>query len=102
KGGLRVHTRVLSKWKGTLRYYTNLTKLPRLCHPLVVSAPGISEGEMPERSNGAVSKTVVRAIGPRVRIPLSPQSKRPVDVFCSDPLEAISIYPPFPSSLLPL
>ena len=27
---------------------------------------------MPERSNGAVSKTVVRANGPRVRIPVSP------------------------------
>ncbi len=32
-------------------------------------------GEMPEWSIGAVSKTVVRATGPRVRIPLSPQSK---------------------------
>src|SRR5688572_10657191 len=32
---------------------------------------------MPERSIGAVAKTVVRAIGPRVRIPLSPQSKNP-------------------------
>ncbi len=30
-------------------------------------------GEMPEWSIGAVSKTVVRATGPRVRIPLSPQ-----------------------------
>ena len=29
---------------------------------------------MPEWSNGAVSKTVVRASEPRVRIPLSPQS----------------------------
>ena len=29
-------------------------------------------GEMPERSNGTVSKTVVRATVPRVRIPLSP------------------------------
>ncbi len=28
---------------------------------------------MPEWPNGAVSKTVVRASGPRVRIPLSPQ-----------------------------
>jgi hypothetical protein len=27
---------------------------------------------MPERSNGAVSKTVVRVSGPRVRIPVSP------------------------------
>src|SRR5690606_16098704 len=34
-------------------------------------------GEMPERSNVAVSKTVVRAYGPRVRIPLSRQSIRP-------------------------
>ena len=32
-------------------------------------------GEMPEWSNGAVSKTVVRLGGPRVRIPLSPQTK---------------------------
>ena len=31
-------------------------------------------GEMPEWLNGAVSKTVVRAIVPRVRIPLSPPS----------------------------
>ena len=31
--------------------------------------------EMPERSNGAVSKTVDRSPGPRVRIPLSPQKK---------------------------
>ena len=30
-------------------------------------------GEMPERSNGAVSKTVDLARGPGVRIPLSPQ-----------------------------
>ena len=34
-----------------------------------------SEGEMPERSNGTVSKTVVWATIPRVRIPLSPQIK---------------------------
>ena len=32
----------------------------------------ISIGEMPERLNGAVSKTVVRVTVPRVRIPLSP------------------------------
>ena len=32
-------------------------------------------GEVPERSNGAVSKTVVRASVPRVRIPLSPPIK---------------------------
>jgi hypothetical protein len=30
-------------------------------------------GEMPEWTIGAVSKTVVRATGPGVRIPLSPQ-----------------------------
>ena len=30
------------------------------------------EGEVPEWLNGAVSKTVVRASVPRVRIPLSP------------------------------
>jgi hypothetical protein len=29
-------------------------------------------GEVPERPNGAVSKTVVRATVPRVRIPPSP------------------------------
>ena len=29
-------------------------------------------GEMPERSNGAVSKTVVGVTPPRVRIPVSP------------------------------
>ena len=29
-------------------------------------------GEVPEWSNGAVSKTVVRASVPRVRIPVSP------------------------------
>lgn len=33
-------------------------------------------GEMPERSIGAVSKTVVRLRGPRVRIPVSPQIKQ--------------------------
>ncbi len=33
----------------------------------------LAEGEMPEWSNGAVSKTVVRSRGPGVRIPLSPQ-----------------------------
>ncbi len=33
-------------------------------------------GEMPEWSNGAVSKTVVGATPPRVRIPLSPPSSR--------------------------
>ena len=33
---------------------------------------GKSRGEMPEWSNGAVSKTVVPARVPRVRIPLSP------------------------------
>ena len=32
-------------------------------------------GEMPEWSNGAVSKTVDRISGPRVRIPLSPQQR---------------------------
>ncbi len=36
--------------------------------------PTISNhGEMPEWSNGAVSKTVVRVSAPGVRIPLSPQ-----------------------------
>ena len=34
-----------------------------------VSAPN---GEMPERSNGVVSKTIDGAIRPRVRIPISP------------------------------
>ena len=34
------------------------------------------KGEMPERANGAVSKTVVRLCGPRVRIPVSPPQKR--------------------------
>ncbi|EKE21305.1 MAG: hypothetical protein ACD_7C00288G0005 [uncultured bacterium] len=29
-------------------------------------------GEMPERLNGTLSKSVVREIGPRVRIPPSP------------------------------
>ena len=32
----------------------------------------VSDGGMPERLNGAVSKTVVRANVPWVRIPLSP------------------------------
>ena len=32
------------------------------------------QGEMPEWSNGAVSKTVDRISGPRVRIPFSPLS----------------------------
>ena len=32
-------------------------------------------GEMAERSNAAVLKTVVRLRGPGVRIPLSPQNK---------------------------
>ena len=31
-----------------------------------------ASGEMPERSNGAVSKTVGQATAPGVRIPLSP------------------------------
>ena len=34
-------------------------------------------GEMPERLNGAVSKTVEPARAPRVRIPLSPPPERP-------------------------
>jgi hypothetical protein len=34
----------------------------------------IRKGELPERSNGAVSKTVVPAMTPRVRIPDSPLS----------------------------
>jgi hypothetical protein len=33
----------------------------------------LKHGEMPERSNGTVSKTVVLVTVPRVRIPLSPQ-----------------------------
>ena len=33
-------------------------------------------GEMPEWSNAAVLKTVVRATGPGVRIPLSPPKKK--------------------------
>src|SRR3954469_5821893 len=48
--------------------------LPRVRIPL--SPPSISSadktGEVPERSNGAVSKTVDRATGPWVRIPPSP------------------------------
>ena len=34
-------------------------------------------GEMPERSNGAVSKTVDPVRGPGVRIPLSPPAPKP-------------------------
>ena len=34
-----------------------------------------SSGEMPEWSNGTVSKTVVLVTVPRVRIPLSPHNK---------------------------
>lgn len=33
-------------------------------------------GEMPEWSNGAVSKTVDYASGPRVRIPVSPHNQQ--------------------------
>ena len=36
----------------------------------------VENGEMPEWSNGAVSKTVDRICGPRVRIPFSPPAKR--------------------------
>ena len=36
-------------------------------------------GELPEWSNGAVSKTVVPSQAPRVRIPYSPQCKSPAD-----------------------
>ncbi len=36
------------------------------------SRPANPRGEVPEWSNGAVSKTVERASVPRVRIPLSP------------------------------
>ena len=36
-----------------------------------------SKGEMPEWSIGAVSKTVVLAREPRVRIPLSPPKQKP-------------------------
>lgn len=42
----------------------------RVLKQRLISLP--SCGEVPERSNGAVSKTVVRAIVPRVRIPPSP------------------------------
>ncbi len=37
-----------------------------------VGLAGNARGEVPEWSNGAVSKTVVRASVPRVRIPVSP------------------------------
>lgn len=41
-------------------------------------------GEMPERSIGAVSKTVVRLRGPRVRIPVSPQTKQKSHALAGD------------------
>ena len=45
----------------------NCTDILLLLHSL------FNLGEMPERSNGAVSKTVVLLRVPRVRIPFSPQ-----------------------------
>ena len=39
---------------------------------------------MPEWSNGAVSKTVVRLCGPGVRIPLSPQSQQTRKPRCAE------------------
>ena len=48
-------------------------------HRFILSASlelaGVREGEMAEWSIAAVLKTVVRATGPGVRIPLSPQSR---------------------------
>jgi hypothetical protein len=38
-------------------------------------------GEVPEWLNGAVSKTVVEATPPRVRIPASPPVKQPGSLF---------------------
>ena len=42
---------------------------------LSCSLVDLVKGEMPEWSNGAVSKTVDRISDPRVRIPLSPQNE---------------------------
>src|SRR5215213_3740113 len=46
--------------------------LPWVRIPLSPPYPICKNGEVPERSNGAVSKTVDRATGPWVRIPPSP------------------------------
>ena len=48
-----------------IKYFIVKKKILLLC-PFV-------KGEMAERSNAAVLKTVVRATGPGVRIPFSPQ-----------------------------
>jgi hypothetical protein len=46
---------------------------------------------MPERSNGAVSKTVDLVRGPGVRIPLSPPSEKPAErrFFISEKIESL-------------
>lgn len=50
-----------------------LTRSRKACLPSPGTIYGPRDrGEVPERSNGAVSKTVVRASVPRVRIPVSP------------------------------
>ena len=51
--------------KRPLRVPTSVDKRPH-------TDPDPKRGEVPERSNGAVSKTVVGASPPRVRIPVSP------------------------------
>ena len=71
--------RKIKKRKGRRLHFTGAALLKgasfldrgeRICHG---PAPRITgRGEVPEWSNGAVSKTVVLARGPRVRIPLSP------------------------------
>ena len=45
---------------------------------------GSCSGEMPERSNGAVSKTVVGVTPPRVRIPVSPPLPSKMLIFLGD------------------
>jgi hypothetical protein len=47
-------------------------RLPVGSRVLRPERPEFKDGEVPEWSNGAVSKTVVRASAPRVRIPPSP------------------------------
>jgi hypothetical protein len=47
----------------------------QLFHYSKIHLPLQANGEMAERSNAAVLKTVVRATGPGVRIPLSPHHK---------------------------
>jgi hypothetical protein len=46
------------------------------CVPCWIYLNDCPSGEMPERSNGAVSKTVVGVTPPRVRIPVSPPTSR--------------------------